>query len=208
MRYARALLAVGTMSVLLVTGCSGDDSAPSASSGPTASTSVVTPSDPGPAASSAVADTATETTSREPIPSGTLPAEQEASDGARLTVTGARVGEHDGFDRVVFDLAGTGTPGWIVRFTDDPRRDGSGEPVSIDGKSVIQVIITGVGNPGDTGVDPFVGEIAGNGGITEVDVAGPFEGQAAAFIGSEAENPAVRVSTLSSPTRLVVDIAR
>lgn len=207
MRYPRVFLAVGAASVLLVSGCSGDES----SSAPSTSTTVVTPSDPvttDPTTDSMVTETVTETATATAVPTGTLPAEQAASDGARLAVAGVRVGQHEGFDRVVFDLAGTGTPGWTVRFTEDPRRDGSGEPVAIDGKRVIQVTITGVGYPADTGVEPFVGDVEGEGGVTQVDVAGPFEGQAVAFIGSEAENPGVRISTLSSPTRLVVDIAR
>ncbi|MFZ2510348.1 MAG: hypothetical protein WAW85_04570 [Gordonia sp. (in: high G+C Gram-positive bacteria)] len=155
-----------------------------------------------------VTETVTETTTKPAVPTAALPQEQAASESARLSVTGVRVGRHDGFDRVVFDLAGTPSPGWMARFTDDPRRAGSGDRVEIAGRSAIQVTITGIGYPSDTGVEPFIGAVGGEGGVTQVDVAGPFEGQAVAFIGSAAENPAVRISTLSSPTRLVVDIAR
>ncbi len=201
---ARAVAVVGTAAtVLLVAGCGGAD-APSVS---TTMTTIVTPSDPVTAEPTESTATVTETTTRTAAPTGTLPTEQAPSHDAQLSVTGVRIGQHDGFDRVVFDLAGTGTPGWLVRFTDDPRRDGSGEPVEIDGRRVIEVIITGIGYPGDTGAAPFIGVVDGQGGITAVDVAGPFEGQAVAFIGSAAENPGVRVSALSTPTRLVVDIA-
>lgn len=143
-----------------------------------------------------------------PVPTGPLPVSIAASEGARLSVTRVRLGEHPGFDRVVFDLGGMGSPGANVSFTDDPRLDGSGERVAMTGRSVIQVVITGVGYPGDTGVGAFTGRVGGVGGITGVQVGGPFEGQVLAYIGVDAENPGVRVSTVASPTRLVVDIAR
>ncbi len=209
MNVSHALLTAGVAAVLLVPGC-GTDSPPPAASSPTITeTTTVTgsPTDQPPGASIPSTQPGTQPPGTD-VPTGSLPVSQAASADARLSVTGARVGEHPGYDRVVFDFAGTGTPGWTVRFTDDPRRDGSGEPVSIPGTSIIEVVLTGLGYPDDTGHPAFVGVVDGVGGLTRVDVGGVFEGQALAFIGTNATNPGVRVSALSSPTRLVVDIAR
>lgn len=43
---------------------------------------------------------------------------------AGLAVTGVRTGHHDTFDRVVFDLAGEGRPGWYVDYDETPRQPG------------------------------------------------------------------------------------
>lgn len=197
MRLPAALLAISSAALLLA-GCSGGDNGAPSSAAPTPSTSTIT-------------TTTTPTTLATPtvaVPTGTLPVSIAASEGARLSVTRVRLGEHPGFDRVVFDFGGNGTPGANVSFTDDPRWDGSGDAVPIQGATVIQVTITGVGYPFDTGVDAFTGGVTGIGGITGVQVGGPFEGQALAFIGVGKATPGVRVSTLTSPTRLVIDIAR
>ncbi len=195
MRFASTLLATSSAAVLLA-GCSGGDNAVPAPS--TTTTTITTTS-----------TQATPTTTPDiAVPTGTLPVSIAASEGAQLSVTRVRLGEHPGFDRVVFDLGGMGTPGAMVSFTDDPRLDGSGERLAMVGRTVIQVVITGVGYPGDTGVSAFTGRVDGVGGIAGVYVGGPFEGQVLAYIGVDAENPGVRVSILASPTRLVIDIAR
>lgn len=161
-------------------------------------------------ATSTVTDTVTTSSQPQlPVPTEKLPQQQDAS-GAKLSITEVRVAEHPGFDRVVFEFGGTGTPGWDVDFTTDPRREGSGEPIDILGESVIRVTINGAGYPDDVGVPSYDGPnpVAGVGGVTQVVVEGPFEGQSVSFIGVNANDPNVRVSALSSPTRLVLDIAR
>lgn len=175
-------------------GCGGADS-PSATV-----TETVTS---GPPAATSSAETAA-------APTGSLPVSSEPSDVSALTVTDIRVGAHDTFDRVVVEFGGSGVPGYDIRFTDDPRKDGSGTPVTIPGRSVIQVVINGVGYPFDTGVAEFDGPnpVPGAGSITEVAWGGVFEGQSRLFVGADAAEPAVRVSTLQSPTRLVLDVGR
>ena len=56
-------------------------------------------------------------------------ADTSADDGGQgsgngLGLTGVRVAHHPGFDRVVFDLGGNGTPGWRVEYTTRPRYEG------------------------------------------------------------------------------------
>lgn len=126
-----------------------------------------------------------------------------------LTPTDVRTGHHDGFDRVVVELGGTGTPGWIAEWTDNPSSPGSGDPIDVPGQSVLRVRITGAGYPGDTGAEFYSGPnpVQGTGVVTEVHLAGLFEGESEMFIGVEANEPNVRISVLSNPARLVIDIA-
>ncbi|ONM50771.1 hypothetical protein B0T44_09110 [Nocardia donostiensis] len=151
------------------------------------------------------------TTTAAPSPSDADTERAEPSDDARLTVTGIRIGHHDGFDRVVYDLGGTGTPGWIVEYTDVAYQDGSGAPIEVAGQSILEVRITGSAYPFDSGVeeyagpDPVVNPSAP--GIAGVYRSLVFEGVTQSFIGVNADHPAFSVSTQSDPTRLVIDIA-
>src|SRR6185312_16637783 len=85
-----------------------------------------------------------------PFPANTDPDTAEASSGAQVTVRDVRIGRQDGFDRVVFEVGGTGTPGWDVRYVDAPTSQASGAPVDVAGSAALQVAITGVGLPADT----------------------------------------------------------
>ncbi|MCE5291061.1 MAG: hypothetical protein LLG14_17755 [Nocardiaceae bacterium] len=159
--------------------------------------------------SSVAAVETTTTTANETPPTDTLPLKGQPSQGAKLTVTDMRVGHHTGFDRVVFELGGQGTPGWVANWTANPTSPGSGKPIDVKGKSILQVRITGLGYPDDTGANQYTGEnpLQGTGELTSCYVTGVFEGESEAFIGSNLDKPKVRIFTLQSPSRLVVDIA-
>lgn len=200
MRNTRLVIALGAATVLLVAGCdsaNGESGDPSTVTVTSTQSGIVTPSDPPPV-----------TGTGEPAPTGTVPLSRPASDGASLSVTGVRIGHHDGFDRVVFDLGGKGTPGWRVDYTTDPTQPGSGKPITINGNSIVQVVLTGLGYPMDTGVDAYSGPnpIAGVHAVRQVYLTGVFEGEAVGFIGVDAGKPPVRVILLTNPTRVVVDI--
>ncbi len=207
MSNTRLMIALGATTVLLMAGCTSDDGS---SGGPSTVTvtstrdGTVTPSDPPPATG-----IGSGTGTAEPAPTGSVPVSHPASSGARLSVTGVRVGHHNAFDRVVFDLGGTGTPGWRVDYTDSPAQPGSGKPITVSGDSVLQVILTGLGYPMDTGVEEYSGPnpITGVHNVPQVHLTGVFEGEAVGFIGINGERPAVRVTALTNPTRLVIDIA-
>ncbi|WP_280391473.1 AMIN-like domain-containing (lipo)protein [Nocardia wallacei] len=139
------------------------------------------------------------------------PQQHEPSDDARLTVTDVRVGHHPGFDRVVYELGGTGTPGWRVQYTDRAVQDGSGKPVDVAGQSILQVQILGSAYPWDSGVTQYEGADP----VTDPDTPGiagvyrtlVFEGATQSFIGVNADRPAFSVDSLENPKRLVVDVA-
>ncbi|WP_051023001.1 AMIN-like domain-containing (lipo)protein [Nocardia pneumoniae] len=145
------------------------------------------------------------------VPQDAAPKRGAASADAALTVTGIRLGRQPGFDRVVYDLGGVGTPGWLVRYTDRAVQDGSGNRVDVAGRSILEVRILGSAYPFDSGVTPYAGPdpavdpaVPGVAGVYRTTV---FEGTTQSFIGVQADRPAFTVTTLSNPTRLVVDIA-
>jgi len=128
-----------------------------------------------------------------------------------LLVTGVRLGAHETYDRVVLDLEGTGTPGWRVRYEDNPALDGSGAPVDLAGSHTLVVTVTGTRYPeeGEDAYDPgqLLVRVDGLAVVTEVLRVAPFEGQLDVFIGTREAVP-FRVFTLEDPERLVIDVAR
>ncbi|WP_198597920.1 AMIN-like domain-containing (lipo)protein [Blastococcus atacamensis] len=185
------------VSLALVSGCAqkGSSDTASSSAGATAGETSAT--------GSAAPDPAS-------FPGDTQPDTGTASDDALLTVSTVRVAAQDGFDQVVFELGGTGTPGWDVRYVEEAIEPGRGEPVELEGDAVLQVGITGVGYPYDTGIEEFssAGTVTatGTGSVTEVDFLATFEGTTTAFIGTRSQAP-FRVHLLQDPQRVVVEVA-
>ncbi|MEV6254394.1 hypothetical protein AB0L97_14185 [Nocardia sp. NPDC051911] len=186
----RMVLMVAVATALLA-GCGDGESAP----GPPAASK--------PATSVAVAQA--------PAPGDTAPKQGKPSGDAALTVTDVRLGSQPGFDRVVYELGGAGTPGWIVRYTDRAVQDASGNPVDVAGRSILEVRILGSAYPFDSGVTPYEGPdpavdaaVSGIAGVYRTTV---FEGVTQSFIGVRADRPSFTVTTLPNPTRLVVDVA-
>jgi hypothetical protein len=194
------------LAAALLTGCgSGGDAEPAVASGSSSSA---------PASSSAAgtsgADSTDDGSSDAPsFPANAEPDTEAASADAQVTVRDIRTGRHDGFDRVVFEVGGVGTPGWDVRYVDQASSQGSGEPVDVAGEAVLQVTITGAQIPDTTGVVEFDGPSplpgAGTRTVTEVVYDHTFEGTAVAFVGTTAQKP-FRVYPLSDPTRVVVEV--
>ncbi|MHA7620697.1 AMIN-like domain-containing (lipo)protein [Cellulosimicrobium cellulans] len=208
----------GAVLVLALAACSpgGSDESPSpsrtaTSASPSPTDSPSTTPEPGAEPSdgaSTPSDDATEAPL--PFPANTEPDTQDPSADAALTVTDVRVGHHDGFDRVVFELGGTGTPGWRVEYVDQPTDDGKGDVVAVDGDAYLQVMISGSGYPMDTGVEEYAGpnpvRAGDDGEVEEVLLRGVFEGYTQAFVGVDDERRPFRVFSLEDPTRVVVDV--
>ena len=215
-RVAALLTALALSGSLAACGDDGtDDLAPSAAtSTPSAS--------PVPGLSPTTAPTAGPTTAAPTAPAtpaegGDGPAfpaepalsEQEPS-GGPLTVTAVRVARQEGYDRVVFELAGqaAGQAGWRVEYVDDPSQQGSGDPVEVAGDAALAVLITGTGYPMDTGQEEVSSDPALPGDLSVVEdvvLGAVFEGQYEAFIGTSGRQP-FRVFRLGDPERVVVDV--
>jgi len=192
----KTVVLVAMAATVLATGVlTGCDAEPSAEPG-TSAASTSTAAAPAPADS---------------VPTDAQPKHGEASTGAGLTVSGVRIGSQAGFDRVVYDLGGSGMPGWVVRYTERAVQDGSGRELEVAGDSVLEVRITGSAYPFDSGVSPYAGPDPATDpavpGIAGVSSPLVFEGISQSFIGVAGERPAFSVTALSNPTRLIVDIA-
>lgn len=185
-------------------------SAPSATGTPdTEGDPTDTPDDetPAPAAS------ATEVATGPPFSANTRPdtAEPTGEGETFLSVTDVRTATHEDYDRVVFDLDGTGggQPGWRVEYVDRATDDGSGHTVDVDGDAILRVSISGTATPTDSGVEEFARdriEPEGAESVDEIVYRYWFEGYTTAFLGiDEGERP-FRVFLLENPTRVVLDV--
>jgi hypothetical protein len=115
-----------------------------------------------------------------------------------------------GYDRVVFVFAGDSAPGYRVEYASAPvRRCGSGDPVSLAGTQQVVVRFEPAsahderGNPAPVERDRALGLPA----VNEMKLVCDFEGQVEWVLGVAAASP-FRVSELTGPARVVVDIRR
>jgi hypothetical protein len=213
----RAAVPVLLALVLLTAGCGdgagGSSATASSSAAGAASTLPDEPGgepvdDPDGAADDDTADDGDE--GAPPFTANTEPDTADASAGSLVGVTDVRIGRHDGFDRVVLEVGGEGTPGWDVRYVDAPASQGSGDAVAVAGEAVLQVTVTGTGYPGDTGVQEWAAAAPLRSGdtevVTEVVWDGTYEGTSVAFVGTAARSP-FRVYLLDGPTRVVLEVA-
>ena len=104
-------------------------------------------------------------------------------------------------------------PGYDVGYLDGPpREDGSGEEVAVEGDRILSVRMTpasGVVLGPDSVTETYTGPdritAASGGVVTEVVQLGDFEAQLTWAIGTIG-GQRFKVTTLSDPTRLVVDV--
>jgi hypothetical protein len=151
---------------------------------------------------------------------GAPPLDDEAStadriveeEGFGLTLVDVRVGSHDGFDRVVFEVEGDSTLGYNVTVDDEAIEHGSGREVDVAGDGVVTVSLRGMYLPPDrpAGVEAFdderVDAPAGVRTVTELINRHIFEGHHLWFIGTTEAQVPIRVARFEDPQRLVIDL--
>jgi hypothetical protein len=194
----------------MLAGCEGDDeTAASSKASSTTSSARTTSENSSEASTEPVVQVEEADPDAPPFPADASPETEDASADALVTVRDIRIGRHDGFDRVVFEVGGTGTPGWDVRYVDTATSQGSGDPVEVAGDAILQVSITGAGYPYDTGVEEFANRdpltAAGTAVVQEVVFDATYEGTTVAFAGTTGSAP-FRVFALQNPARVVVDV--
>lgn len=126
----------------------------------------------------------------------------------RANIVDVRVGEHTGFDRIVFEFEG-GIPEYEIEeasppFIEDPR----GEEVEVRGDAHLQLTLRGGTKQGDDGTSTYPGRTtfyAGFRQLVQLEETSDFEAQAIWVIGMSGDT-CVRVLTLSGPDRLVIDL--
>lgn len=124
-----------------------------------------------------------------------------------------RFGAHPGFARIVFDLTGSGTPLYHVRYEDPPfYTDGEGAEVDINGSAFLVVTMSPVASYDPESEDfelVYTGDrelYPGLDPIVEVINTGDFEGQMTWIIGLTGQK-GFRVEVLQDPLRIVIDVA-
>lgn len=131
-------------------------------------------------------------------------------DGGNLLVSGkvtaVRTGQHDCYDRIVFDVATTQKVGYKAEYVDMVTSDGAGKPVKVAGKASLRLVIDAWAE--DPALKGF-GPVSDWKALTEIKNAGSFEGVTTYAIGVAHRTP-FHVDRLPSPDgksqRIVVDI--
>ncbi|AZA09909.1 AMIN-like domain-containing (lipo)protein [Corynebacterium pseudopelargi] len=141
-----------------------------------------------------------------PLGDASVAAKEQRPQSVGAVVTDVRVGHHDGFDRIVFDIEGSDAPGWYVDYTDTPAQMGSGHALEYNGKVALIINIDGVSYPFETTIESAdLSKIGGAGHIKEVREHGIYEGRQMFVAGLDSRRP-YSVQLLQNPTRVVVDI--
>ena len=162
--------------------------------------------------STATTTTGTQTQGIDTMPgASTQPVSKPATNTQTALLTAVRAARHEGYDRIVFEFANT-IPGYDVRYVQPPiRQDGSGAPVAVNGANLLRIRmenaldadLTKPSAPrtytGPQRFDPHTPEIA------ELVRAGGFEA-VLTWVAGLRDRVDFRVTTLSSPPRLVVDV--
>jgi hypothetical protein len=205
MRNLHRPLAVAFLALLL-TGCFGSSATPTASPPSTAS----------PSAPMSAAPSATAGASAEPIPSEDLgpftcdlPIHIDAT-VALANLTATRIGQHDGYDRVVFEFE-QGIPEVSIERDEPPfTEDASGRPLDVDGSSFLRVTMRGGTAQMEDGSSSYDGPNAYDPEFATLDAlvrGGDFEAQSTWYIGMTDE-ACIRIGVLTEggAPRLVIDL--
>jgi hypothetical protein len=133
----------------------------------------------------------------------------------------AHAGQHECYDRVVFDLNGPEAVGYTARYVPLVSTDGSGAPMPVEGRAALEVTVRGpIYGTDNQGHQPWrqppaVGEdliapanLAGWASLAEVKFAGSFEGQTTFAVGVRDTRPfRIWINSEQDYQHVVVDIA-
>lgn len=215
-------MAAALASATALTACNGSGSDSASATAGQQSASPAAPASP--TASAAQGPTGAPTAAESPAPANPLTADdasaapqtdwtseatEQASAGSCGVVVDLRTGLHEGYDRVVVEMSGDGTPGWLATWVEQASTLGKGDPITISGEHLLQVVGSGTSMPaGQEDLDRLYDGAArltvGGPGIAEVWFDHTFESEFQVVVGAHALD--YRIFTLSSPTRLVIDV--
>lgn len=211
---SRAVLSL-TAALLLATGCQ-EAGAPSAADDDVAAdaaTAAVPPpatSRPDPVADIGVHDVL-------PPLEGDAPSFTTDPAGADVASTGeeapilraVRIGQHEGFDRIVFEFDSDGLPQWHAAYLDAAPADcGTGEEVALDGDATLQVRFSGANahTPEGEGTSGPRRRAVEQPSLRELVRTCDFEAEVT-WVAGIAGRKDYRPRVLDAPARLVIDIS-
>ena len=223
MRFAPTspLLLVLLFVVAAFVACGDDSSKPATTSNPAgAATAVPTASSgsgtakPGqtaaPAATTGITPNVQPTPRDDQIPpfqpGSAVVKKDPAANAAQALLQDVRTGKNAGYDRIVFEFAGTALPGYEVRYVQAARDCAPGSPVTTAGPAQIQITLRPAAAHDTNGKTTFAPKVvaAGFDSMKEAKVTCDFEGVVGWVVGT-AEKP-FRVIELLNPPRIAVDI--
>ena len=134
-------------------------------------------------------------------------AESVAHDAGLALLVRVRAGRNKDFDRLVFDFDGP-APGYHVRYVNQLIQDGSGQPIPLRGRAVVEITLRPAAAHRDDGSSTLLGpipDVTGFAAFRQVADAGDFEAVLTWGIGV-ADRTGLRVTTLTGPARVAVDV--
>jgi hypothetical protein len=206
--------ALTLIAILAIAGCTAASPSPS-SSAPSASASVAPSSSPSEAVSASPSAAASAPASVAPSePTESLPAfactptVAIPATAGRAQIIDVRVGEHDGYDRVVFEFSG-GIPQTLIEAVLEPfYQDASGLPLTVNGTAFLKVTMHNASRVSPDGVVTYTGPTEFDPDLPQVVhliEGGDFEAVSTWYLGLNGGG-CIRVLTLPTPSRLVIDI--
>ena len=132
-----------------------------------------------------------------------------ASATSTPVLTGIRTGLHTGFDRVVLDMTGSPPTSVSYRNVDELIADGSGDVVWLTGEHFVDVVVSPAAAHNEAGTSTYTGaqkfRTRDLRNVMAVAITGDFEANLSIGLGTRYRSW-VRVFTLTSPTRVVIDV--
>ncbi len=136
------------------------------------------------------------------------PAASSATVPTNPAMTNIRTGLNNGFDRVVLDMT-HGQPTVNYSYVDELIADGSGDIVWLTGESFVSVVATPAGAHDDNGNRTYTGpekfRTRNLRNVMAIALTGDYEAYLSIGLGIRYQSW-VRVFTLTSPSRIVIDV--
>ena len=114
-----------------------------------------------------------------------------------------------GFDRITFEYIEDDSPGFEIRPTDPPfTQDGSGQPMTVNGSSFMQLTLTAATKLADDGSLTYTGPTNFEPGfpqLVQLIERGDFEAVNSWYVGLNGGD-CTRAAVLTGPSRIVIDV--
>ena len=134
------------------------------------------------------------------------PIEQPAHSPGLALLVRVRAGRNKDFDRLVFDFEGP-VPGMRVQYVDRLIEDGTGNPIPLRGRAVVEIVMQPAAAHRDDGTPTLSGplpDLTGFAAFRQIADAGDFEAVLTWGIGVAART-GLRGLTLTGPSRVAID---